>query len=58
MTFCYILLLEVSSKCSAVIVHHTRTSRALVLLYHGGNILMKLLSVLITHCPKIFWEEF
>ena len=54
---CLYTYIEVSSKCPTVIVHHTRTSHALVLLYHGGNKLVKLRSMLITHFPKTFWEE-
>ena len=29
----------------------------LVPLLHGGNVLVKSLSVLIAKCPEIFWEE-
>jgi hypothetical protein len=30
---------------------------AMAPLFYGGNVLVKLLSVLIAHCPEIFWEE-
>jgi hypothetical protein len=30
---------------------------ALASVFRGGNILVKSLSVLIGHCPDIFWEE-
>jgi hypothetical protein len=36
---------------------HTGTPLALVLLFSGGNVLVKSLSMLITHCPEILGED-
>jgi len=57
MTFSLFCLWNVSSKFPAIISQHAGNSLALVLLFHGGNILVKSLSVLIAHCPEIFWGE-
>jgi len=48
---------NVSSHGPGIISQHTGTPLALVPLFHGGNILVKLLSVHIAHSPKIFLEE-
>ena len=50
-------LSNVSSKCPAIISQYAGTSFTLVSLFHGGNILVKSVSVLISHCPQILWEE-
>jgi len=50
-------LWSVSSKCTTIISQHTWTPFALVPLFHGGNFMVKSLSVLIAHCTEIFWEE-
>ena len=54
MTFCYILPVECLSKCPAMISQHSGTPLALVLHFHVGNVVVKSLSVHITHCPEIF----
>ena len=53
MTFCYILPLEPFFCVSS----NNWLALALVPLFHGGNFLVKSLSLLIAHCPKFFWEE-
>jgi hypothetical protein len=53
----HFFLWNVSSKCPAIFNQHTGTSLALASLFRGGNILVKSLSVLIGHCPEIFWED-
>ena len=44
-------------KCPAIISQPTGTRSALEQLFHGWNILTKLLTMLISHCPEILWEE-
>jgi hypothetical protein len=48
---------NISSNCPTIISQHAGTPLVLVPLFHGGNILAKSLSVLIAHCPEIFWKE-
>jgi hypothetical protein len=55
MTFCHILPMERLFKVSPI-SQHSGTPLALVPLFHGGND-VKSLSMLISHCPEIFWEE-
>ena len=50
-------LWNVPSKCPAIISQHTATPLALVLLFHCGDVLVKSLSVIIAHCPEIFWGK-
>ena len=57
MTSCYILPVERPFCVSAITSQHTGTPLAMAPLFHGGNFLVKLLSVLIAHCAEIFWEE-
>jgi hypothetical protein len=53
MIFLYILPLE----RPAIISQYTGTPLAVGRLFHGGNVLVKSLSVHIAHCPEIFWKE-
>jgi len=53
-TFC---LWNVYFQCSAIISQHTENPFALVPPFHGENVLVKTLSVLIAHGSEIFWEE-
>jgi len=49
MTFCYMLPVERPYKRSDIMSQHIGTPHALVQLFHGGNVLVKSLSVLIAH---------
>jgi len=50
-------LWNVSFIGPAKISNHKGTPLVLVLFFHGGDVLVKLLSVLIARCPEIFWEK-
>jgi hypothetical protein len=50
-------LWNVSPIYPEIFSQHTGIPLVFVPLFHGGNILMKLLSVFVAHCPEIFWEE-